>query len=369
MVDTAAMKISLGENTGEYYQNKAKEAVVCSLKANRWFDKIKVNDEVGEELSITFRFSYPRRFYLTNAWLIKDKKECLLAHRSILIRIVDSIKASNLNECNEIINFLKENLKIYITRLDIAFTYLMEEEESFHSYYNVYEIFSKVHNLKTLNEVKKFYSGDNKVETIYFYDSCNTSNYNKKIVMYNQAKKFNDYYANNPIMLEKIYKENPDLDRRIRMEVSKKIRRVGFTWYQFQCFDVFSEYVGPYAKFLLEKLFDKKALKQIKENKIRILKERLFIERQNHNFNYTNFILNNKYEIYDWDILRCAIMQSSSNKNSGYQGASIAKKVLKDLEEKEGIIYFGVFKKIENMRKMISKYCKGEKKNELSIKK
>ena len=67
--------------------------------------------------------------------------------------------------------------------------------------------------------------------------------------------------------------------------------------------------------------------------------------------------------------LRCAIMQSSSNKNSGYQGASIAKKVLKDLEEKEGIIYFGVFKKIENMRKMISKYCKGEKKNELSIKK
>lgn len=369
MLDTVAMRISLGENTGEYCQNKAKEAIVCSLKANRWFDKIKVNDEIGEELSITFRFSYPRRFYLTNAWLIKDKKECLLAHRSILIRIVDSIKASNLNECNEIKNFLRENLKIYITRLDIAFTYLMEEEESFHSYHNVYEIFSKVHNLKPLKEVKKFYSGDNKVETIYFYDSCNTSNYNKRIVMYNQAKKFNEFYANNLEILKIIYEGNPDLDRRIRMEVSKKIRRAGFAWDKFPDFDIFSEYVGSYAEFLLDSLFEEKKIEQIKENQIRILKERLFIERKNYNFNYTNFILNNKHEIYDWDILRCAIMESSSNENSGYQGTSTARKVLKDLEEKDGIIYFGVFKKIEDMRKVISKYCKGERKNGISIKK
>lgn len=62
-------------------------------------------------------------------------------------------------------------------------------------------------------------------------------------------------------------------------------------------------------------------------------------------------------------------MESSSNENSGYQGTSTARKVLKDLEEKDGIIYFGVFKKIEDMRKVISKYCKGERKNGISIKK
>ena len=61
------------------------------------------------------------------------------------------------------------------------------------------------------------------------------------------------------------------------------------------------------------------------------------------------------------DILRQTIMDISPNDNTGYHGTSTAKKILKEIENTDNIIYFDVFKTIEDIRKMISKYCKGGK--------
>ena len=54
-------------------------------------------------------------------------------------------------------------------------------------------------------------------------------------------------------------------------------------------------------------------------------------------------------------------MDTFPNANTGYHGTSTAKKILKEIEKTDNIIYFDVFKTIEGIRKMISKYCKGGK--------
>ena len=153
----------------------------------------------------------------------------------------------------------------------------------------------------------------------------------------------------------------PDLEQRIRMEVSKRVNRKEFTLEEFENFDIFTEYVRPYAKYILDNIFDDNVLEKVKEQQIALLKEKLTAERKRNNFSYENFIFYNHNLIYDWDILRQAIMETSSNENSGYQGTSTAKKILTKFGQDKDVIYFGVFKKIADMKKMISKYCKGGK--------
>ena len=206
------------------------------------------------------------------------------------------------------------------------------------------------------------YHINGEIQTIVLSNSANPNDYNSKLTIYNQAQKFKDYYKEKyPSLLESIYKQNIDLEQRIRMEVSKRVNRKEFTLEEFENFDIFTEYVRPYARYILDNIFDDEVLEKVKEQQIALLKEKLTAERKRNNFSYENFIFYNHNLIYDWDILRQAIMETSSNENSGYQGTSTAKKILTKLEQDRDVIYFGVFKKIADMKKMISKYCKGGK--------
>jgi len=331
----------------------------------RYCDKVMCNSTSNEGIVIETRFSYPRFYSRTNAYLIKDKRECLRVQEKFVLEIADEIGFIQdivKNKKFELLDWIKQNVKIKITRVDVPFTYMMEEKENFNSYQNVYRILEEVFKVKNKRYIPKEIKGNHEIQTLILCNSSNPNNYNSKLTIYNQAQKFKDYYQDkDPDMLESIYKENLDLDSRIRMEVSKRINRKAFTLKEFEDFDIYTEYVESYANYILDNIFDDKVLEKIKEQQITLLKEKLIMERKKNNFNYENFIFYNQDIIYDWELLRRAIMETSSNENSGYQGTSTAKKILKKLEQDRDVIYFGVFKKIADMKKKISKYCKGGK--------
>lgn len=365
MLDTIKIKFMLGEETGEYIQTLAKEVIANVLNRVPYCDKITSKTLPNGEIVIETRFSYPRFFSKTNAYLIKTKEECIRVHKKFIVEIwseVGLIKDIRTNEKIELREWINNNLRIKLTRVDVPFTYIMKDTESFKSYQTIYKVLGEVFKIKNKKCVPKEIKGDGEIQTIVLSNTANPNDYNSKLTIYNQAQKFKDYYKEKyPSLLETIYKQNIDLEQRIRMEVSKRVNRKEFTLEEFENFDIFTEYVKPYAKYILDNIFDDNVLEMVKEQQIALLKEKLTAERKKNNFSYENFIFYNHNLIYDWDILRQAIMETSSNENSGYQGTSTAKKILTKLEQDRDVLYFGVFKKIADMKKMISKYCKGGK--------
>ena len=365
MLDTIKLKFMLGEETGEYNQILATRVIVNVLNRVRYCDKIVSKNLPNGEFVIETRFSYPRFFSKTNAYLVKTKEECIRVHKKFIGEIwseVSLMTEIRRNEKIELGDWIKNNLRIKLTRVDVPFTYVMEDTESFKSYQTVYKVLEEIFKIKNKKCVPKEIKGNGEIQTIVLSNTANPNDYNSKLTIYNQAQKFKDYYKEKyPSLLESIYKENIDLEQRIRMEVSKRVNRKEFTLKEFEDFDIFTEYVKPYAKYILDNIFDDEVLEKVKEQQVALLKEKLIAERKKNNFSYENFIFYNHSFIYDWDILRQAIMETSSNENSGYQGTSTAKKILAKLGRDRDIIYFGVFKKIKDMKKMISKYCKGGK--------
>jgi hypothetical protein len=365
MLDTVKLIFMFGEETGEYNQVLAVRVINNVLNGVSYCDKIISKTLPNGEIIIETRFSYPRFYSKTNAYLIKNKDECLRVHKNFVVKIVSEIpliQGIEKNKKFELLDWIEKYVRIKLTRVDVPFTYIMEDKESFKSYQTVYRVLEEVFKIKNKKCIPKEIKGDGEIQTIILSNTANPSDYNSKLTIYNQAQKFKDYYKEKyPSILEMIYKENIDLEQRIRMEVSKRINRKEFTLEEFKNFDIFTEYVKPYAKYILDNIFDDGILEKVKELQIALLKEKLIVERKKNNFSYENFIFYNQDIIYDWEILRRAIMETSLNENSGYQGTSTAKKILIKLEQDREVIYFGVFKKIAAMKKMISKYCKGGK--------
>ena len=365
MLDTIKLKFMFGEETGEYNQALAARVITNVLNRVSYCDKITSKILLNGEIVIETRFSYPRFFSWTNAYLITTKEECIRVHKHFAGEIWSEIGLTQdigNNEKLELGEWINNNLRIKLTRVDVPFTYRMEDTESFKSYQTVYRVLEEVFKIKNSRCVPKEIKGDGEIQTIILSNTANPNDYNSKLTIYNQAQKFKDYYKEKyPSLLEAIYRENINLEQRIRMEVSKRVNRKEFTLEEFKNFDIFTEYVKPYAEYILDNIFDDEVLEKVKEQQIALLKEKLTAERKRNNFSYENFIFYNHSLIYDWDILRQAIMETSSNENSGYQGTSTAKKILTKFGQDKDVIYFGVFKKIADMKKMISKYCKGGK--------
>lgn len=364
MIDTINLKIKLGEETGEYKQVLAKGVITCVLNRVRYCDKVTSETLSDREIILKTRFSYPRFFSKTNAYLITTKEECMKVHKDFIKEITEEvalISEIKENEKIELMKWIEKNIRIKLTRVDIPFTYIMEDKESFKSYQTVYKVLAEVFKIKNRKCIPKEISGNGEIQTIVLSNTTNLNDYHSKLTIYNQAQKFKDYYKEKyPCLVEEIYKENPDLDQRIRIEVSKRINRAEFTLTEFENFDIFTNYVKPYAKYILDNLFDEETLKLVKEKQLKHLKDRLTKERKD-GFRYSEFIKEIAHELYDWELLRQAIMETSLNDNTGYHGTSIAKELLRKYGEEKDIIYFGVFKKIADMKKMISKYCKGGK--------
>lgn len=347
MIDTISIRINVRSSKREYIEEKVMNILYSAIKNLSYQNKLYF---LVENNSLTVILSYPRYFYFTNAYLISRNEECLEVNNNFITYLKECII---LNTGRDYINYLiyfENNIEITLTRVDTPFTYFMETGENFYSYKNIYKILSSIYiynnskcNPKSYNELM-----NNKIETLIFTDTSNIGAFNSKITIYNQFNKMFAYYQNNSNMFKQIIKDYPDLQNRIRIEVSKKIRRKSFSPEEFRVFPVF-EYVYKFVDYALENMFNINILEQIifqQKEKLKIL---LLQEKILPNFNYESFIYRNLEEIWDYDILRQATMESLVNINSGYHACSRIKFILECIQQNKGIIFFGVIKKIYSM--------------------
>lgn len=305
-----------------------------------------------KETKIIVKLSFPRFYFENNAYLISTYSEC----RKVQRHFVEQLQKNK---------FLKKVKAIKITRVDIPFTYLMKEDKEFHNYSNVFKIlasaftkrYSRVEGKSVVDTKKK------KEQTVTFTDAPVASAYNTKIMIYNQKLNL-DSKLKEEIDLRKTLEKFPDLPRRMRIEMSKRINRKEMSLKDFQKFELFEEYSNKYKKELKNLLFDEELLDDVYEEEIEKLADILEEERevQKKRFTYKNFLSEYVEDIYDYKILRDAVKSVISNKKTRESAITEIRKELKSSEERKGLIVIGVRDIVEDIATTIKKSFKGQKK-------
>lgn len=313
-----------------------------------------------QEYRIGVRLSYPRAFDRTNAYLILTAEECQEVHHRF---VNDILNFKNYKEEDTLVAWFLNYVRISITQVDIPFTYYIGTDETFNSYQNIYKIVSEVFKTKNNKAIPKSIGSflEDDIETLLLADTRNVGGYNKKVTIYNQAAKMRDYYSEKPKIYNDITTQYPDLDSRMRLEVSKRLRLNTKDLIEFSEFDIYSKYVIKFAKYALDNLFDQNILDEIYSQKINNLARLLQNFKQLPYFNYRVFILSNKNIIYDYKLLRQAIFNTMENENAKYSASSTVKSILKGLETDTGIIYMNTIEKINNIRNLLERIIRGER--------
>lgn len=129
----------------------------------------------------------------------------------------------------------------------------------------------------------------------------------------------------------------PKLERRMRIEVSSRIKRNKFSLDKFKTYDFFKEYSDKYRRFLLENIFNLDALADIYDVQADILSDKLerYRDKKGSKFKYENFIMKELKNIYDYKILRGAIRKNLDNEKSIANGVTKVRKLLKELEKRK----------------------------------
>lgn len=347
MLDTISLKIAVEEPTGEYLEMEVMNRIKNVIERLPYCDLRFKGDNY-----INIRMSYPRFYSQTNAFLISTPIECLNVNKALIESIIEELKISPI-----FYKFFINKVTFILTRVDVAFTYMMENFREFYQYRNIYNILNAIYCSINKTSIPKEIGviGSDYVETLIFTDSSNISNYNNKITIYNQAKKISDYYQiNQSVLYQQVIQEFPDLYQRMRIEGSKRIRRKGFLYNEWMNFNIYECYVSKIGEYILNNLFNTSIANTIYNIKKEELKQLLIIEREFINFNYENFIYKYKDIIWDYELIRQAIMELSvHNLNTGYHACSTVRKVLENLQSTTGMIYFGVIKLLNNIQYQI----------------
>lgn len=358
MVDTISIKISVKNPKGEYIETEVINILYSAINSLSYQNKIYFSVS-NNYLNVIL--SYPRYFYSTNAYLISKNEECLKVNNNFITYLRNYIIESTGINSMVYLNYFENNIGIKIIRVDTPFTYYMSAEETFYSYKNVYKLLSNiyVYNNRKCNPKNYDKFLNNEIETLILADTSNVRSYNSKITIYNQFNKMADFYQNNFNIFEQIIKDYPDLQNRIRIEVSKRIRRDPFSPEEFRTFSVF-EYTYKFVDYALENMFNGTVLNLVIEQQKEKLKYLLLQEKHfNKNFSYENFIYKYMEEIWDYDILRKAIMETSTNSNSGYCACYTVKGILYKLEQNRRILFLGVIERIHNLINYFNQIKKG----------
>ena len=189
MLDTISLKIAIEEPTGEYLEIEVMNRIKNVIERLSYCDLRFKGDNY-----INIRMSYPRFYSQTNAFLISTPIECLNVNKALIESIIEELKISSV-----FYEFFISKVTFILTRVDVAFTYMMENFRKFYQYRNIYNILNAIYCSINKTSIPKKIGviGSDYVETLIFTDSSNISNYNNKITIYNQAKKISDYYQIN----------------------------------------------------------------------------------------------------------------------------------------------------------------------------
>lgn len=303
--------------------------------------------ELSSVNNIVVKISYPRFFEHVNAYLISDSQECLRVQDHFSLRI------SN--------HPLLYGSVIYLNRVDIPFTFIMGPNYDFNSYKKVYQVFNYVYKRKNRRASPKAFMDieEFKVETLTYADTPGISANNSKIMIYDQYKNI-ETKTRDREALNNLETEYGDLSRRMRIEVSKRIKRKGFTVEEFSQFDIFGEYFVKHKNYLLENILDLNEVDNFYNEKAIDLANRLLEYKEGSNFfTYENFIYREIEHIYDYEIIRRALKICIDNINTRENAITTIRKVLKDYQLNENIIVMETYKNIIEIRKAIELYFRG----------
>lgn len=342
--------IDISRREQQRIQNKIES--IQSPIGNMFCDVIKFSTISNK---VIIKVSFPRYFYHNNAYLVESSEECFKVQKTLIKELKKSFG---------------EDLKtISVERIDIPFTYIMDKNCAFTDYNNIYKVAALIFGIKHKKSVSKSIIDTitEDRETITYADTTTISGYNKKVMIYDQYLNLKTKLGKHSREFKDTIKDFPELKRRMRIEVSKRTPRIPISLKEFSKYDFFKDSSEKYKKLLLKELLNNESLENIYEKEIKKLSKILkkYREKKGKRFKYENFIMVEMKNIYDYKILRGALKVILKNNKSLENGVSQVRRILKELEEEDGLKILEVKKEIKKIRKTIKKaFSKKKSKNE-----
>ena len=340
-MDTISLNIGIIGNNGFNLEDLAKGVNnIHSPYGYTYCDFIKLNSNYEFNIKV----SYPRFFKGINAFLLENPLLC----KQVNLHLVSSLK--------EILSTFNYTIRdISLIRVDVPFTYYMKDNLDFDKYFNVFRILSYVYyNTRISSTINPNVKGiidmlSTNIETVTF-TSARGSGGNKEITIYNQYLNI-ERKTSSPSQFEEYKNLYPNLKKRIRIEVSKRINRGNFSPDSFAFFDILGTYGEQCKDFLLKYLFNKKQLEVVYN---------LFYQDLDNSFkryvftywriNYINWLHINKELLIDYDIIRAVLVNNIQNHKTLESAITVVRKELSNLA------LFDVFSAIEDIKKTVTNY-------------
>lgn len=285
---------------------------------------------------ILIKISYPRYFYGNNAYLIRTNEECLEVQKHFIEKIKKCSLFSNLEE-------------IELTRLDIPFTYIMDEDKRFSDYSNIFKVMGEVYFAKNSKGRPKAFIDliTEEKESLIFTDSKVQSGYNSRIIIYNQYLNLEKKLQKSEF--KKVLRDFKELPNRMRIEVSKRIRRKFFSLMEFEEEDFFYYYKKEFKRYLLENIFDFEEVDKLYCRIAEKLADYLVKDKKERNFSYERFLLVEEKLIYDYKIMKQALYVVIGNKKTRESAITVIRKAFKRYEFRRGILVLNTYRKLEEI--------------------
>lgn len=297
------------------------------------FVLLKTNYHYIENISMSRResctynigFSVPKFFSDTNVYLVNS------SDFNIFKKAVMSI-------------FGPITISAIVTRVDTPFTYLMQPNESFNDYAHIFRLLSYAYYASNNKGSFKNFE-DTLTQTKECYRLGNSTNINKsnfKINIYDQYKKLEDSDTSyGKRKFKKIEQEFPDLSRRIRLEVSRKVNRSLETFYYE---DEYSESYNSLKKTIFN------------EENISVILEDILEDYSNLFTKYGHFIESIIFHggYFEYDLFRKFLKNMTSNPKTLETRITKARRFLDDLGE-SSLYKIKLRKVISNMEKEFKK--------------
>ncbi|MEG0235851.1 MAG: hypothetical protein RR523_06435 [Cetobacterium sp.] len=294
---------------------------------------IKVSRGKREFDKSIFKISYPKFVGENNATLITNKEDVLKCNK----RFVEILKEIRPND----------TMTLNINRIDIPVTYIMPENKTFTQYKSMFYLLAKIYKKRVRKEcgTKGILDlKESKFQTIVYADSKNVNDYNCKVVFYDQYARYKDTYKGDT---EELVKKHPDLKRRMRIEVSKKINRKPMELEEFSNFDLLGKYNEDFMRYILDNLFDLNLLwNEIEEQK---RKWKVWFDAK-----IPNFIGKMLWEVIKkedmYEPMRNAMNELKLEKKNYEARITILRKMLKRIEDKDNIMIIDLYNEVLKIR-------------------
>lgn len=293
--------------------------------------------------NLILKISYPRYYKGTNAYLIRNRAECFEVQKYFCEAILENSK------WKEFISGVR------LSRVDIPFTFYVDTV--FSHYRNIFYIFAQVYNLKKAKSNSRGFIDlitDEFQTIIYSSNGSSRKDCNNKLEIYNQYKNLEGKVKEEIFI--KIIKKYPDLEKRMRLEVSKRVNlRKNFSIQNFKRFDILRNYFSAYKNYILVNVLDFKIIEELYNQWAKELADKLNKEKTMKNFSYEIFILKNIKNLYDYEIIKRALKISIDNIKTRENAVTKVRKIIKEYEIQNKIIIIDIYSILHKMKDHIEK--------------